>query len=212
MPRDQIARLGARLPAWLLPVAWMGLILVLSTDAGNAERTGRLLLPLLRWVLPSIGPQQVEALHLLARKAAHFTEYAVLAALWFRTLAQNPDRSHGATAWLALAIGVGWATLDEVHQLFVLSRTGSVADVALDTAGTATAVALAHWGWRAVDAATTSLLWAALTGGVLALVVNLYTGAPAGVLWVSAPAAMVALVLRWRRRRAGASGPGSATP
>jgi VanZ family protein len=200
MPSDEIRPDRARLLAWLPPVAWMGLILVLSTDAGSAERTGGLLIPLLRWALPWLSPQQVEAVHLLIRKAAHFTEYAVLAALWFRALARS--RAPGTTAWLALAIGVAWAVLDEVHQLFVVSRGASVADIALDTAGAATAVGVARWGWRAVDAATTGLLWVAVGGGALALALDLHAGVPSGVLWVSVPAAGVMLVLRRRWGRA----------
>ena len=200
MPSEERMPVRARRLAWLLPVAWMGLILVLSTDAGSAERTGGLLIPLLYWALPWITPSQVDAFHLLVRKAAHFTEYAVLAALWFRALARNPSRAPGTAAWLALAIGITWAILDEVHQSFVVSRGASVADVVLDTAGAATAAALARWGWRAVDATATGLLWVAGGGGAVALGLNLHAGVPSGVLWVSVPAAVVTLVLRrWAR-------------
>lgn len=210
MPRDEIARIRTRPPAWLLPVAWMGLIMLLSTDLASAQRTGRFLIPLLQWALPWSSPVQVEALHVLARKAGHFIEYAVLGGLWFRVLARH--RSPGAATWLVLAIVIGWATLDEIHQLFVSSRGASVVDVALDTAGAAVAVALVQGGWRIVDVATTSLLWVAFVGGALVLAINLYADVPSGVLWVSAPAAMMALALRWRRGRARPHGPGAATP
>jgi VanZ family protein len=210
MARDAIARIGARTPAWLLPVTWMGLIMLLSTDLANAQRTGRFLIPLLQWALPWSSPVQVEALHVLARKAGHFLEYAVLGALWFRVLARH--RSPGAATWLVLAIALGWATLDEIHQFFVPSRGASVVDVALDTAGAAVAVTLLQGGWRIVDVATTSLLWVAFAGGALVLAVNLYADVPSGVLWVSAPAAMMALALRWRRGRTRPPGPGAATP
>jgi VanZ family protein len=210
MATDTITRIRGRIPAWLLPVAWMALIMVLSTDAASAQQTGRLLIPLLQWALPWTSPPQLEAFHLLARKAAHFTEYAVLGALWFRALARH--RSPGAATWLVLAIAVGWASLDEIHQFFVPSRGSSVADVALDTAGAAAAVVLLHGGWRLVDLVTTTLLWVAFVGGALVLAINLYADVPSGILWVSAPAAMMALGLRWLRGRARPSDPGAATP
>src|SRR5262245_30885138 len=136
----EIARIRTHTPVWLLPVAWMGLIMLLSTDGASAERTGRFLIPLMQWALPWTSLPQLEALHLLGRKAVHFTEYAVLGALWFRALTRY--RSPALATWLALAIVVGWATLDEFHQFFVPSRGSSVADVALDTAGAVAALAL----------------------------------------------------------------------
>jgi VanZ family protein len=196
-----------RATPWLLPVLWMGLIMVLSTDLASAQQTGRFLIPLLQWALPWISPLQVEALHGLARKAAHFVEYAVLGALWFRALA-----GHRAAPALVLVIVVGWATLDELHQHFVASRGASVLDVALDTAGAVLALALLQGGWRFVDVATSSLLWVAFIAGTLILVVNLYADVPSGVLWVSVPAALLALAVRWRSGRARPPGGGAATP
>jgi VanZ family protein len=210
MPRNEIARIRTHTPAWLLPVAWMGLIMLLSSDVGSAQRTGPFLIPLLQWALPWTSPPQLEAFHLLARKAGHFTEYAVLGALWFRVLVRH--RSPGAATWLALAIVVGWATLDEIHQFFIPSRGASVADVALDTAGAAAAVALAQGGWRLVDLATTTLLWGAFVGGALVLAINFYADVPSGILWLSVPAAMMALAIRWRLGRPRPPTPGAATP
>lgn len=186
---------------WLPPIAWMGVIVVLSTEAGSAEHTGRILVPLLSWTLPWASPLQVKALHSMVRRAAHFTEYALMTALWFRALTRNGARSPGAAAWAALAFSIGWAGIDELHQAFVLGRRGSLADVALDAAGGATAAGLARWGWQAVEAATTGLLWTGAVGGALILGVNLLAGVSSGVLWVTVPAAAVAILLLRRRRR-----------
>jgi len=188
---------------WLPPLAWMGVILILSTDAGSAEYSSRMLLPLLRWVLPSATPLQLEALHGLARKGAHVTEYAVLTFLWFRALAAGARWSPRAAAWTALATGLGWACLDEAHQTLVLSRTASLGDITLDGVGTLAAVLVARVGWRrAADATTTVLLWGAVAGGAALLALDTAVGASSTVLWVTTPAAAVVLALRrqWRVR------------
>jgi VanZ family protein len=73
------------------------------------------------------------------RKLAHFTEYAVLTGLWWRTL-----RGLGARFPLAaaIAISLGYAVTDEFHQTFVDGRNGTPVDVLIDAAGIATAAAL----------------------------------------------------------------------
>jgi VanZ family protein len=171
--------------------------MMLSTDGASGERTGQLLIPLLHALLPDASPLQIEALHSLTRKAAHVTEYAVLAALWFRAFAGGPGWPAGRAGRAALAIALGLAALDEAHQTFVLSRTASLGDVSLDVLGAATVTAVACWGWRAaVDAATGALLWVAAVGGALIIALNLGVGVPAGLLWITVPAAVVALVVR----------------
>jgi VanZ family protein len=179
----------------------MGVIFLTSTDAGSAEHTSRLLLPLLRWLLPSASALQLDALHGLVRKAGHVTEYAVLTFLWFRALAAGAGWAPGAAAWVALATGLGWACLDEAHQILVRSRTASLGDVALDGAGALAAALVARVGWRrAADAATALLLWIAVGGGAALLVLDTVVGASSTALWIITPAAALVLALRRRSR------------
>jgi hypothetical protein len=63
-----------------------------------------------------------------------------------------------------------------------------------------------------VGLVTTTLLWVASVGGVLILAINLYADVPSGILWVSAPAAMMVLAFRWRRGRPRPSDPDVARP
>jgi len=110
----------------------------------------------------------------------------------------------GRAAWLTLLIGVTVAAVDEAHQSLLLSRTGSVRDVFIDTAGVALALALARLGWRrAAEAATGVLLWVGLLGGLAALALALAAGVGGGVLWLTVPVAAGALVYRWRKSAAG---------
>ncbi|MGH7311652.1 MAG: VanZ family protein [Candidatus Rokuibacteriota bacterium] len=188
---------------WLPPLAWMAVIVLLSTEVGSAEYTSRMLLPLLRWALPWATPLQLDALHGLARKGAHVTEYAVLTFLWFRALTAGARWSPRAAAWTALATGLGWACLDEAQQSLARTRTASLGDIALDGAGTLAAVLVARMGWRrAADVTTTVLLWAAVGGGAALLALDIAVGASSTVLWVTTPAAAVVLALRrqWQVR------------
>jgi VanZ family protein len=194
---------STRLAFWLPPILWIGVILVLSTDGASGERTGRLLIPVLRAVLPGASPLQIEALHSVTRKIAHVTEYAVLAAMWFRAFARDSGWPAGRAGLAALAIAVAVAALDESHQTLVLSRTASLGDVGFDVLGALAATAVARWGWRpAAEAATGVLLWVAAIGGALIIALNLGVGVPSGLLWITVPAAVVALVVRRLRRPA----------
>ena len=77
-----------------------------------------------------------------------------------------------------------------------------MADVVLDTAAAAGALAVAVLGLRAsADGLARLLLWAAAAGGTALLAIDLAAAAPSGWLWVSVPAAWLTLWI-WRRRRA----------
>ena len=182
---------------WLPPVLWMGVIMFLSTDTASAEHTGELLLPVLRWLLPWASPGDLDAIHGLVRKGAHLTEYAILAALWYRAFTSGRRLSARAAGWRAFGISLVWAALDEWHQAFLPSRTSSAADVGIDGAGAALVLLVACRGGRAVlDGATTILLWLAAAGGAAAIAIDVWTGVPSGVLWVTTPAAAALLVAR----------------
>ena len=64
----------------------------------------------------------------ILRKLAHMVEYGLLWLLWWRALGYgHPGPS--------IAIAVGYAISDELHQSFVDGRHGSPWDVAIDAAG-----------------------------------------------------------------------------
>lgn len=111
---------GRAAATWLPPIALMALIFALSAMPSDDLDRG--------------------LVRLILRKAAHFTEYALLTALWWRALRTRTTDS--AALVTAIAIAVGYAITDEIHQTFVDGRTGSPVDVLIDTAGAATAAAL----------------------------------------------------------------------
>ena len=122
-------------------IVWTCVIFFGSTGSLSASNTSRIIRPLLTWLDPEITEAGLLRAHFLVRKAAHFTEYAVLALLAARAFLGS--RRPGLRArWYvaALALAVACALLDEYHQSFVPSRTGSPYDSLIDAAGAAFAV------------------------------------------------------------------------
>jgi VanZ family protein len=128
---------------WSLVAAWTAFILWAGSDAYSADNTSRFLGPLVRWLLPDASPQTQEAWLFGLRKAAHVVEYGILAAVTWLALHGGRRAAPWRNAALALAWVLAIASLDEVRQGFIDSRTGSAGDVALDVAGGILALALA---------------------------------------------------------------------
>jgi VanZ family protein len=105
---------------WGPPIALMVLIFVLSS-------------------LPSDDPDRT-FLQLLVRKVFHFSEYALLAALWWRALRTRLEPR--AALITAFTFAAAYAVTDEIHQTFVDTRVGTPVDVLIDLAGAAAAIAL----------------------------------------------------------------------
>ncbi len=117
-------------------VLWIGFIFYASTAGFSAGNTSRFIRPLLIWLFPSYGEGEIDSLHSLVRKVSHFVEYAVLAFLARRAFITSA-REFVRRYWfqLALLLVVAGSLLDELHQSFVPSRTGSIYDSAIDIAG-----------------------------------------------------------------------------
>jgi VanZ family protein len=129
-------------------VVWVCLIFFASTTSFSASNTSRIIRPLLVWLFPRITEATLDEVHFLVRKASHFTEYAVLAVLAARALRTSSRRALMKRWWLAsFALVAAVALLDEYHQSFLPSRTGSIYDSFLDMTGGATALAVVALGF-----------------------------------------------------------------
>ena len=121
---------------WLPVVGWMFLMFGWSTDLMSAEHTSRFLEPFLRWLSPDISNATIALIHLAVRKAAHLSEYAVLAVFLARLISFQLSETTGILPLVvAFVCAVAFAAADEFHQSFVPSRTASGYDVAIDSFG-----------------------------------------------------------------------------
>lgn len=117
---------------------WIGLIFVLGTDAFSSSDTRGWLRTLIFRFIPGLTDADLDSVQFLARKGMHLALYFGLGALGFRALRLQVARAtRTRIAALALALAASVAVVDETRQAFSPKRTGSIRDVALDSAGAA---------------------------------------------------------------------------
>jgi VanZ family protein len=138
---------------WLLPLAWMSMIFLVSSDKQSLQHSSRIIAPLLRWVFPQISEHTVDVVVYDVRKCAHLTEYALLAWLLWRAIRKPKRYDPRPWSWregiVAVLIVALYAATDEFHQSFVPGRTPLVSDVLIDTIGAVFGMLLlwrvGHW-------------------------------------------------------------------
>lgn len=141
---DEKHRVRRRLWRYGPLVAWACFVLFASSSNFSASNTSRIIRPLLLWLFPEISEPSLAYVHFLVRKAAHFTEYALLALLAARAFRTSQRGKLKERWWLAaFALVACVALVDEYHQSLLPSRTGTIYDSLLDMAGGATALACA---------------------------------------------------------------------
>jgi VanZ family protein len=129
------------------PLLLMVVIFAASSDVGSGANSGRIIGRVLAWLglMERLTAGQIDAIHMVIRKAGHVGEYALLAVLLHRAMAQDGDRWAARQVLVVLAVASLYAATDEFHQLFVGSRTASVWDWLLDTVGGALGLGVKRW-------------------------------------------------------------------
>ena len=131
-----------------LPTVFL-LFLIFGFSAQDGESSGSLsfqislfLIKLASPLLPAISSEDIlferaELIHYFVRKAAHMTEYFLLAlslqlplSAWLSTQLKPTLR-----ILIGFAATVLFAALDEFHQSFVPGRSGNFTDVCIDSIG-----------------------------------------------------------------------------
>jgi len=123
-------------------VLWAILIFIGSGNVLSAEHTS-VLVQVVKWFFPSASPAFLAWCHFLARKAGHFSEYAILATLAARAFRHSSHRFI-KLHWFKFSVlfAVVYALSDEFHQSFVPSRTASIYDSMIDSAGALIALSI----------------------------------------------------------------------
>jgi len=141
---------------WLPLLFWMAVIFTASSDAQSSHHSSIYFEPLMRWLFPHMSEARIGELHYNFRKCCHMMEFAILAVLVWRAIRQpfwnqprplvSPKRSEGGWHWdeagLSLALVFLYAASDELHQVFIPSRTGQISDVIVDVLGGAIGLTL----------------------------------------------------------------------
>jgi VanZ family protein len=117
-------------------VIWAAAIFIFSSGLFSGSNTSTFVRPLVQWVFPNISEAGLALVHGLIRKAGHFVEYAILALLFARAF-RTSTRDFLGSHWFAVSLTfvAVYALTDEFHQSFVSSRTASIYDCLIDTAG-----------------------------------------------------------------------------
>jgi len=133
-------------------IFWLIVIAFESTSYLSAQHTSRILYPLFHFLF-GVDYLRFQPWNFFLRKAGHVFGYGLLSILLFRAWRETLPAAGGARwtfHWATIAVlGTALvASLDEWHQSYIPTRTGTVHDVILDTsAGIAAQLALILWLW-----------------------------------------------------------------
>ncbi len=128
---------------WTILLAWMGVIFLMSGQEGedSAQLSGGIVNAVVNVLMTFVGDMDPEdlsvlqdTLHVLIRKTAHFTEYAILSGIGVELF-----RSYGCVtlrySWIAWLGATIYAMTDEWHQGYTPGRASRFFDVCIDSAG-----------------------------------------------------------------------------
>ena len=129
-------------------VLWKLFIFIMSSQTGaeSGNTSSGLINTACSIIIPDFSEleetQKIEIISKISypvRKLAHFTEYFILAAVINLSVIQTKRKISLTLSNLAIsfALGVLYAITDEIHQLFVPGRAGTITDVLIDSAGVA---------------------------------------------------------------------------
>jgi VanZ family protein len=140
-PRLSTSRKQQFLKAWIPAIVWLMFIVIESTDSFSSAHTSKFLWPIFHF-FTGVDILRFETWHHYIRKTGHFVGYFVLSFLLFRAWrATFPFArvsrwtSHWSLQWARASffLTAMVASLDEWHQSYIPSRTGTYKDVLLDS-------------------------------------------------------------------------------
>ena len=131
------------LKEWIAAGLWLGLIAIESTNHLSAANTSRILYPIFHF-FTGVDPVRFVLWDFYIRKIGHVVGYFGLSILLFRAWRATlpfASRSRWSLQWARISFFMTAlvASIDEWHQTHLISRTGSLRDVLLDSSAALTA-------------------------------------------------------------------------
>ena len=125
------------LKTWIAAILWLIVIFLESSNLGSSSNTSRILYPLFHFLF-GMDHAHFQHWHFFIRKGGHVFGYGLLSILLFRAWREtfpSLENSKWTLRWASLAVAgtAIVASLDEWHQSYLPSRTGTPWDVLLDT-------------------------------------------------------------------------------
>lgn len=139
---------------WTALIIWMGVIFLFSAQnaSESADLSGGTIRKIAELTVRDFGNlsansqfEIINELQHIVRKLAHLTIYMILGVLAILVLFQHSVKHRSISA---MAICVGYAISDEVHQTFVDGRGGQITDVFIDSCGSLIGISLVLLIWR----------------------------------------------------------------
>lgn len=142
--------------SWIVVILWIVLIFTLSVQ--TAEQSADLSTKVTEIIFKTVSmvipidtdvraiDKMVKQFHNLVRKSAHAGLYFVLGGFVINSFIQTGTKGFKAYTY-ALLFCVAYAASDELHQTFVVGRSGEVFDVLIDTAGVIVGISV-HWMYK----------------------------------------------------------------
>ncbi|WP_315072403.1 VanZ family protein [uncultured Clostridium sp.] len=119
---------------WFLLIIWMiGIFIMSNQPASISDSQSEGIIKVLSSIGIDVNGIFGQLANFAVRKCAHFLEYMVLALLVFNVF--NLYFSIKKVIVITIIFVFLYACSDEIHQLFVLGREGTVRDVIIDTFG-----------------------------------------------------------------------------
>ena len=136
-------------------MVWVALITFESTDFFSSQNTGSMLYALLTHLFGTIDLYKFLILHHYLRKTGHVVGYGMLGLLLLRGWRATLDQDHSKLGRTALLSWLGTAfvaSMDEWHQSYIPSRTGTWRDAVLDSVAGVIFLLVAYFWLRHSDA------------------------------------------------------------
>ena len=127
----------------LILLFWMAVIYGFSSQNGQlSQATSDGLMGSIYQMLPFMEIIPAAFLSIFIRKVAHFSEFFILACLFYSFLKEFKLSHLTLTSFILTAL---YACFDETHQLFVSGRSFQLWDMLIDSLGGLVAVSVCHF-------------------------------------------------------------------